>query len=154
MRSTFSNLVLPLALTLLGESGVFAENPVYDYAAKHQKAEVSVLAISSSIHQGSGNQEIYLADIHLNGTAHQMAKLVDVYLPMEMPIQRSVLIDRRVLRMTLVRTPECDATGQSFFLAPGDSNIFDASTRSALNQQASEKIPCFNVVHDATRLVK
>lgn len=154
MRSTFSNLVLSLALVLLRASCGFAENPVYDYAAKHQKAEVSVLAISSSIHQSSGNQEIYLADIHLNGTAHQMAKLVDVYPPMDMPIQRSVLIDRHVLRVTLTRNPECDATGQSFFLALGDSNIFDASTRSALNQQASEKIPCYNVLHGATRLAK
>jgi hypothetical protein len=56
--------------------------------------------------------------------------------------------------MKLTRNPECDATGQSFFLAPGDSNIFDASTRSVLNDQATGKIPCFNVVRDATRLAK
>ena len=52
--------------------------------------------------------------------------------------------------MTLIRNPACDATGQIFFLAPGDSNIFNTSTQSVLNDQATGKIPCFNVVHDAT----
>jgi hypothetical protein len=102
----------------------------------------------------SANQEIYLADINIKGNAHQMVKLVHTYPSMALPIQRSVLEDRHLLRMKLTRNPECDATGQSFFLAPGDSNIFDASTRSVLNDQATGKIPCFNVVHDATRLAK
>jgi len=56
--------------------------------------------------------------------------------------------------MKLTRNPECDATGQNFFLAPGDSNIFDAGIRSALVDQSTGTIPCFNVVHDATRLAK
>jgi hypothetical protein len=142
-------------LTLLGGTGAVAENPVYDFTAKQQKAEVSILAISSSVHSGaSGNQEIYLAEIVLKGTAHQMAKLVDAYPSIYFPIQRSVLADRHLLHMTLVRNPDCDSTGKTFFLAAGDTNIFDPSTRSALNDQASEKIPCFYVVHDATRLAK
>ena len=123
---------------------------MYDFAAKQQKAQVSILAISSSIHQSSANQEIYLADIQIKETADQIVKLVDTYSSIGIPIQRAVLADRRLLHMTLIRNPACDATGQIFFLAPGDSNIFNTSTQSVLNDQATGKIPCFNVVHDAT----
>jgi hypothetical protein len=155
LRSAFSTYILPVVLILLGEASTFSQNSVYELAAKPQKAEVSILAISSSVHSGaSGNQEIYLADIRLKGNTHQMAKLVDTYSSISMPIQRAVLADRHLLHMTLIRDQECDATGQSFFLAPGDHNIFDASTRSVLNDQAAERIPCFNVIHDATRLAK
>jgi hypothetical protein len=83
-----------------------------------------------------------------------MAKLVDAYPSIYFPIQRSVLADRHLLRMTLVRNPDCDSIGKSFFLAADETNIFDPSARSALNDQASERIPCFNVIHDATRLAK
>ena len=66
----------------------FTENPVYDFAAKQQKAQVSILAISSSIHQSSANQEIYLADIQIKETADQIVKLVDTYSSIGIPIQR------------------------------------------------------------------
>jgi hypothetical protein len=142
LRSTWS-CVIPLAVALLKQPCVLAQNPVYDSSTKQQKAEISILAISSSVHSGgSGNQEIYLADVLLKGNAHQMAKLVDAYPPTGFPIRRSVLVNRHLLRMTLVRNPDCDSTGGSFFLAPGGANIFEASTRSALNGQAAERIPC------------
>jgi hypothetical protein len=142
-------------LTFLGATGAIAENPVYDFTAKQQKAEVSILAISSSVHSGAGgNQEIYLANIVLRGGAHQMAKLVDAYPSLYFSIQRSILTDRHLLRMTLVRNTTCDSIGKGFFLEPDDTNIFDPSARSALNDQASERIPCFKVIHDATRLAK
>lgn len=146
---------MPLSLALLGGVCATAQNLVFDSPAKRQKAEVSVLAISSSVHSGaSGNQEIYLADVHLNGGSHQMAKLVDAYPVMGVPIQRSVLVDRHLLRMTLIRNPECDSTGKSFFLAPDDTKIFETGTRTALNDHAAERIPCFNVVHETIRLAK
>ena len=83
-----------------------------------------------------------------------MAKLVDAYPSLYFSIQRSILADRHLLRMILVRNQDCDSIGKGFFLAADDTNIFDPSARSALNDQASERIPCFKVIHDATRLAK
>jgi hypothetical protein len=121
-------------LTLSGGTVTVAENPVYDFTAKQQKAEVSILAISSSVHSGAGgNQEIYLANVVLKGGAHQMAKLVDAYPSLYFSIQRSILADRHLLRMILVGNQDCDSIGRSFFLAADGANIFDPSARSALN---------------------
>jgi hypothetical protein len=155
LRSIFWNCVVPLVLIFLGTGVVIAQNPVYNFAAKPHKAEVKVLAISSSTHSGvSGNQEIYLAEVRFKGTTLQIAKLVDTYQSTGFAIRRSVLTDRHLLRMTLVRNPDCDSTGESFFLPAGDSNVFDSSAGSALSERASENIPCFMVVHEATRLAK
>lgn len=155
MRSFSCNFVAPLALLLLGTGVVTAQNPVYNFSAKPHMAEVRILAISSSAHTGvSGNQEIYLAEVHFKGNTLAMAKLVDAYQSTGVAIRRSVLMDRHVLRMTLVRNPDCDSTGKSFFLPADASNIFDAGTRSALSDQGAENIPCFVVIHAATRLAK
>jgi hypothetical protein len=117
------------------------------------KAEVNVLAISSSIHPSRGsNQEVYLANIRLKGNFIQLVKLVDTYSPDSLPIRRAILIERHLLQMTLIRNPQCDSTGLNFFLGSGETNIFDANTRNALNDHPTEMIPCFNVVHEATRL--
>jgi hypothetical protein len=48
--------------------------------------------------------------------------------------------------MILARNQDCDSIGKSFFLATDDTNIFDPSARSALNDQVSERIPCFKVI--------
>jgi len=142
-----------ITLALLGGTLAIAQNPVYDFVAKQQKAEVNVLAISSSIHPSRGsNQEVYLANIRLKGNFIQLVKLVDTYSPDSLPIRRAILIERHLLQMTLIRNPQCDSTGLNFFLGSGETNIFDANTRNALNDHPTEMIPCFNVVHEATRL--
>jgi hypothetical protein len=151
----FWTLIIPYLLIPPGTMDALAQNPVYDASANRQSAEVKILAISSSIEAGAGgSQEIYLADVRFGASTHQMAKLVDAHPRHYSPILRSVLVSRHLLRMTLVRDPNCDSTGKDFFLAPGDSNIFDPSTRSILNDQASEVIPCFLVIHEDTRLAK
>jgi hypothetical protein len=53
--------------------------------------------------------------------------------------------------MTLIRNPQCDSTSLNFFLSSGETNIFDANTRTALTDHPTEMIPCFNV-HEATKL--
>jgi hypothetical protein len=132
-----------------------AQNSVYISATNEQKATVGVLAISSSVHTGAGgNQEIYLADVTVKGSSHQLAKLVDVYPSIDFPIQRSLLAERHPLQMTLIRDSQCNTTGQKFFLRSDDANIFDASTRRTLHDNATETIPCFRVLHNATRLAK
>ena len=154
MNQRYWTCVLLIALAAVGESVVSAQNPAYDFRAKPQTYAVGILAISTSVHQGSGNQEVYLADVSHKGTTHQLAKLVDTYPSNGRPILRLVLAERRLLQMTLIRNPECDSTGQSFFLGTGDANIFDVKTRRTLQDHSSEMIPCFAVVHEATRLTK
>jgi hypothetical protein len=154
MNQRYWTYVLLIALAAVGESFVSAQNPAYDFRAKPQTYAVGILAISTSIHWGSGNQEVYLAEVRNKGNAHQLAKLVDTYPSIGRPILRLVLMERHLLQMTLIRNPECDSTGQSFFLGTGDANIFDAETRRTLQDHSSDTIPCFTVVHDATRLTK
>jgi hypothetical protein len=154
MHRRFWTCVLLVAFAVVGESFVSAQNPAYDFRVKPQTYAVGILAISTSVHQGSGNQEVYLADVSHKGNTHQLAKLVDTYPSSGRPILRLVLAERHLLQMTLIRNPECDSTGQGFFLGTSDSNIFDAETRRTLQDHSSETIPCFTVVHEATRLTK
>jgi hypothetical protein len=153
MRSTHWMYVTLITLALLGKTLAIAQNPVYNFVAKQQRAEVNILAISSSIHPAWGTgQEVYLANIRLKGNSIQLVKLVDTYSPDRLPILRSILIERHLLQMTLIRNPQCDSTGLNFFLESGETNIFDANTRTILNDHPTEMVPCFDVVHEATRL--
>ena len=145
---------LPVALTLMGAAYAIGQNPVYELAAKPQSAQVTIMALSASSHSAyAGRQDVYLADIELKGS-HQLAKLVDTYPSSGMPIRRVILTERYPLRMRLFRNEDCDATGQSFFLGDDDANLFDASTRKVLKDSAAVVIPCFDVVHNSTRLEK
>jgi hypothetical protein len=150
MRKTLCGCAL---LTLLEMTAASGQNPVYDLSSKPHKATVSILAMSISVHVDGGSQQIYLADISLKNDAHQLAKLVDNSYG-GTPILHSVLADRRLLRMQLIRNPDCDATGQSFFLRRGVSDVFDTATPENLADHAAESIPCYKVVHQATRLAK
>jgi hypothetical protein len=154
MRSASFIRVLPIALAGLVNVCAAGQSPAYDMHAKQRRSTATIHAVSTSVHMASGNQEVYLADVSFKGTAHQLAKLVDTYSSGGSPILRSVLLEQRLLQMTLIRNPSCDATGQSFFLGASDSNIFDMGTRRTLKEHASETIPCFTVVHDATQLAK
>jgi hypothetical protein len=147
---------LPIALTLMGATYAIGQNPVYELAAKPQSARVTIMALSDSSHSAAyaGNQEVYLADIELKRGSHQLAKLVDTYPSAATPIRRAILTERYPLRMQLVRNEDCDTTGQSFFLGDDDANLFDASSRKVLKDNAAVRIPCFNVMHNATRLGK
>jgi hypothetical protein len=136
--------------TLTGANG----QSVFRAAEKPRTATISILAISSSIHQGVGNQEIYLADLLVGKEEHQLVKLVDTYPATGDPIPRSTLLKHPALIMRLRRDPECDVTGRSFFLRPGDQNIFDGSTRAQLAQHESDTLSCFRVEHEATRFKK
>jgi hypothetical protein len=140
----------------MGAAYAIAQNPVYELAAKPQSARVTIMALSASMHSAAyaGNQEVYLANIELKGGSHQLAKLVDTYPPAARPIRRAILAERYPLRMRLVRNEDCDTSGQSFFLGEDDANLFDASSRNVLKDNAAVRIPCFNVLHNATRLGK
>ena len=148
------NLFALIFLGLLTAASMAAQNPVYSVHEKPHKAEVSILAVSSSIHQGSGSQEIYLAEVTLKAEPPLLAKLVDAYSSSGLPILRSVLGERHPLRMTLTRNPECDTTGRGFFLDGEERSIFDPGTRDRLKERGLVAIPCFTVSHDATRLAK
>jgi hypothetical protein len=147
---------LPIALTLMGATYAIGQNPVYELAAKPQSARVTIMALSASLHSAAyaGNQEVYLADIELKGGSHQLAKLIDAYPSAARPIRRAILAERYPLRMRLFRNEDCDTTGQSFFMGDDDANLFDASSRKVLKDNAAVTIPCFTVVHNATRLGK
>ena len=51
--------------------------PVYLPGAKPERARVSVLALGASIRHGSGNQQIYLAEVTRASGPPELAKLVD-----------------------------------------------------------------------------
>ncbi len=150
MYKTLCGFVL---LFFFGAIAVSAQNSVYDLKTKPQKATVSILALSASVHAGSGSHQIYLADVSLKNDPHRLAKLVDNAYG-GLPILRSILVERRLLKMTLIRNPDCDTTGRNFFLQRDDTNIFDTATRTSLEEHAADTIPCFNVVHQDTRLAK
>jgi hypothetical protein len=145
--------VLPIVLTPIGKVSAIGQNPVYEPAAKPQSAKVTILALSASLHSVyTATQEVYLADVEFKGRSHQLAKLVDTYPSAEQPIRRAILTEHHPLRMQLFRNEDCDATGQSFFLGDNDANLFDANSRNLLKNDAGATIPCYNVMHNATRL--
>ena len=134
--------------------GLLAQNPVYDIPAKGIVANVSIMAIGTSIHQAfAGNQETYLADVALKD-GHQTARLIDLYSGNGNAIRRSLLTDRREFVMRLIRKPSCDIAANKFFLGRTDYDIFDTASRTALAQNGDNPIPCYMVVHEATRLAR
>ncbi|SFR99836.1 hypothetical protein SAMN05421771_0422 [Granulicella pectinivorans] len=142
------------ALALLLPLGLAAQNPVFVTPTKNVVAKVSIMAISTSIHQAfAGNQDTYLADVALKD-GHQTARLIDRYSGNGDPIRRSILTDRKQLVMHLIRKPSCDMVSSSFFLGRTDYDVFDTASRLALSQTPDAVIPCYLVVHDHTKLAK
>jgi hypothetical protein len=127
---------------------------VYQALETPHSATVSILAISSSIHRGSGNQEIYIADLVSAKGEHQLIKLVDAYPSSGDPISVSALRKRPSLTMKLRHDSQCDVAGKLFFLPMDDHNIFDGSIREQLAQHGEDILPCFQVEHQFTRLKK
>lgn len=130
------------------------QNPIYHTKLTKQYASVVILATSSSVHIGSGNQEIYLAEISIHGAEQQLAKLVDRYSVVDYPVRASLLREHRTLKMHLIRHERCDVEEQNFFLPRNPKMIFDESAQSKLKENAAWVIPCYLVVHEDTRLAK
>lgn len=142
------------ALLLALPLGLAAQNPVFTAPTKGVVAKVTIMAISSTVHQAfAGNQDTYLADVALK-EGHEMARVIDLYSGNGSPIRRSVLLDRKQLAMHLVRQPNCDIVSSKFFLGPTDYDVFDAASRSALSANPDAVLPCYRVVHDQTKLAK
>jgi hypothetical protein len=148
------NVRSTVLLAIAAVAVAVGQTPAYDVHAAPQKATVSILALSSSVSVYPNHQDIYLADMSTPAAVHQLVKLVDVYSPADIPISQSVLVQRKLLRMTLVRDPGCDSIRRNFFLRSDDANIFDESARRVLQEHTGEPIPCFRVAHSATRLAK
>ncbi len=141
-------LIAPLAVR--PQSSAFADR------AKPRAATVSILALTSLAHTGfSGNEDIYLADVAFKQGDHQTLRLLDLYPAISNPIRRTLLADRRAFHMRLTRAPECDEPTRDILIATRDENIFDAGTRATLsNLPADAPVPCYKVLHEATRLIK
>ena len=143
------------ALLLAVAAPTFAANPNSAYYTAPQEigAEVSILALSSTIRHGwSGNQEIYVADVSSKAASHRLARLVDIYPSDDQPIQFALLADRQILSMRLLRTPECDIPSAEIFLPADERFVFDAGARTSLKQHTGKLVPCFHVIHEATRV--
>lgn len=143
-----------MVVGLLCVANMMGQNPVYDLVAKPRTAIVKILAISTSVHQGfAGDQEVYLAEIsRRHGEKTEFVTLVDTY-SLGKPIRRALLTDRHAFRMKLTRDPQCDEKGNQVYLGE-NSNIFDASIVDVMAAHANDRISCFKVDHDATRLMK
>jgi hypothetical protein len=147
-------VLLSLYSFLSGPLYAVGQNSVYDLNAKPEAVQVSILATSTSVHQNfAGSQEVYLADISSRRAAHRLAKLVDNYPSSALPIRRALLSAHHPFRMKLTRDPECDATGNTFFLG-AESNVFDVDAPGLLRNHATAVIPCYKVDHHATHLAK
>ena len=68
-------------------------------------------------------------------------------------MRQALLREHRTLQMELIRYEQCDVKAQEFFLPNDPDMVFDANVRTELNG-AETIIPCYRVVHDATRLAK
>lgn len=149
-----ANIVILLTTAHIGVMPALGQNAAFDGPIRSSVATVSILALSNSVSVYSAREEIYLATVSSYGRTFPLAKLVDSYLTAGYPIPRSVMIDHRQLRMVLVRNPECDSIARSFFLSSEEKNIFERSTRNELLEHNADSIPCFTVIHAATRLKK
>jgi hypothetical protein len=149
--STLCGAIL-LVLSLVGVTTASGQDRAYIFPASPVAARVNVLALGGSVRVYTSREEIYLASVSTHERTYHLAKLVDSYSSDGNPILKSVLIEHRQLRMTLVRNPQCDTTGRRFFLSLDDTNIFDLSTRSHLLDHDADIIPCFLVIHEATHL--
>ena len=89
--------------------------PVYRIGHKPDKVDAVVLAVSASLRLGSGNQNIYLAEVMGEGTKRQWAKLLDIYPSSGDPIRLAVLVERKAVRMIINRTPDRDTTAAASF---------------------------------------
>jgi hypothetical protein len=143
------------ALLIALPFGLAAQNPVFTTPGKGLTAKVSIMAISTAVHQEfAGNQDTYLADVTLKD-GHQTARLIDLYSGNGSPIRRSILIDREQLVMHLIRKPSCDIPTAKFFLGRTDYDVFDAGSRTLLASNPPDAtIPCYLVDHDKTKLAK
>lgn len=146
---------LATALLLALPLGLTAQNPVFTTPTRKLTAKVSIMAISTAVHQEfAGNQDTYLADVTLKD-GHQTARLIDLYSGNGSPIRRSILVERKQLVMHLIRKPSCDLPTANFFLGRTDYDVFDAGSRTLLDSSPADTIiPCYLVVHDKTRLAK
>ena len=146
---------LTAAATLLAATAITSQTgPVFNDNAKPQHATVSILAISSQTHNGySGSQDIYIADVTTKKGSHEFVKLVDIYEGYGYPIRHSLLTNRTVFKMDVVRQTGCDMRGSELFLPP-DAQIFDASTADTLRSKADDMIPCYRTVHKTIKMAK
>lgn len=147
-----NTLVLTLA-NLCNLLGWASNNPVYDASTKPIKAVVNVLALSSVGRQAyAGNQDTYIAEIVIGHGATRLVKLVDRYPVYGYPIRHSILVDRRALRMRLLREDACDVSAAYVHTPLNEEDLFDKKLGSLLEAQGSETLHCYSVDHAATRL--
>lgn len=149
MKLLTASAALVLSATLTAQTG-----PVFNDNAKPQHVTVSILALSSATHNGySGSQDIYIADVETKKGTHEFVKLVDIYEGYGYPIRRSLLTNRAVFKMDVIRQTGCDMRGSELFL-PAEAQIYDASTPDTLRAHADDIIPCYRTVHKTIKLVK
>lgn len=149
MKLLTATAALALSTTLFAQTG-----PVFNDNAKPQHATVNILALSTATHNGySGSQDIYFADVETKKGTHEFVKLVDIYEGYGYPIRRSLLTNRMVFKMDVVRQTGCDMRGSELFL-PADSQIYDASVPDTLRAHADDIIPCYRTIHKSIKMVK
>ena len=139
-----------LLVSLASSLQAHASSSVFDIKESSAKADVSVLALSTLIRTSSGNQDVYLAIVHIKGQPSLLARLVDTYPSYRNPIRHDILRDHTALRMTLTRVPALDSAARDIFLPADASKIFDPNIRMTLLEKRDEKVPVFTVEHEQT----
>jgi len=131
-----------------------SQRSVFDLPRRPQLVRTRILAISSSVHTGSSNQEVYLADVVQKDGVHRLAKLIDRYPDYGSPIPLSVLKERPLLEMKVIRDPSCDSVNRDFFLSTDERRLFDAGARVAITDDPTSPLPCFKTEHLTIQFAK
>jgi hypothetical protein len=140
--------------TVATVSGFAAKPSAFANQSKPMKAEVTILAISSSSRQSfAGNQEIYLADLRVKGE-HQFIRLIDQYPGFGLPLRTSLLKSQTIFKLQVTREPECDVAGSQVYLSPGDSTVFNGSVRDSLASHQADPVPCYKTLHQTIVIAK
>ena len=129
-------------------------NAVYENPKSAQKAIVSVVALSTSIQDSTGNQQVYLASITLHGHATQLAKLVDDYPASERPIRMSLLREQRKFQMMLVKDDSGPLQRCAFYIGRNSAWVFDTLSLDTITSHPTDELPSYHVIHNKTILVK
>lgn len=128
------------------------------------KAEVTVLARSTSVRTNYSNQDVYLVEVRPAKGESFLGRVADNYPAYQDPLPERLLEDDARFRVSLRRDAGCDTTAAAMFF-PGKLHVADILAREGRSKDLSGSgetpetssanlpIRCFDVVHKSWKYV-
>jgi hypothetical protein len=128
------------------------------------KAEVTVLARSTSVRTNYSNQDVYLVEVRPDKGESFLGRLADNYPAYQDPLPERLLADDARFRVWLRRDAGCDTTAAAMFF-PGKLKVADILARERRSKQfpgggempqanfGDLPIRCFDAVHRSWKYV-